>query len=291
MTASPCSALTRQDEAMTMASPLRGTESPEGGRLRRRSPSRRGRAGYGAAPPASSVLRIALRATALRAALDPGDHCGPWEQEQRAGPGLPPTRAATQTRRWPGMCKPPNPEETDELASGTQKAENHRYHSQALESVKHHLKPNRQRSVGPRQGGSPSPRTSWTAAFSSSRLQKNSSLRATSDGLSVRWASVASSGQSAQFSWPARQCPTPRADRRLRSAPGCAPSSVKSSPGSSPSTTPKQWCASASRSATHARNGSSPTAAPSPSTEPLTGLRPTTHNRQGPHPDRIRHRS
>ena len=75
---------------MTMASPLRGTESPEGGRLRRRSPPRRGRAGYGAAPPASSVLRIALRATALRAALDPGDHCGPWEQEQRAGPGLPP---------------------------------------------------------------------------------------------------------------------------------------------------------------------------------------------------------
>ncbi|MGH3224101.1 MAG: hypothetical protein ACRDPY_36375 [Streptosporangiaceae bacterium] len=43
--------------------------------------------GYGAAPPASRVLRIALRATALRAALDPGDHCGPWEQETRAGQG------------------------------------------------------------------------------------------------------------------------------------------------------------------------------------------------------------
>ena len=44
---------------------------------------------YGSAAPASRVLRIALRATALRAALDPGDHGGPWEQEKRAGRGLP----------------------------------------------------------------------------------------------------------------------------------------------------------------------------------------------------------
>jgi hypothetical protein len=42
--------------------------------------------GYGAASPASTVLRIALQATALRAALDPGDPRGPWEQEKRAGP-------------------------------------------------------------------------------------------------------------------------------------------------------------------------------------------------------------
>jgi hypothetical protein len=72
-----------------MTSPLRGPNSTEGGgcaaaHLRAR------RARYGAAPPAPRVLRIALRATALRAALDPGDHCGPWDQEQRAGPGLPP---------------------------------------------------------------------------------------------------------------------------------------------------------------------------------------------------------
>ena len=53
--------------------------------------------GYGAAPPASRMLRIALRATALRAALDPGDHCGPWEQETRAGQGLPrPDTGATR---------------------------------------------------------------------------------------------------------------------------------------------------------------------------------------------------
>jgi len=43
--------------------------------------------------------------------------------------------------------------ETDELASGTHKEENLRYLRQTLESVKHHLKPNRQRSVGPRHQG------------------------------------------------------------------------------------------------------------------------------------------
>ena len=31
------------------------------------------------------MLRTALRAAALRAALDPEDHDGPWEQEKRAG--------------------------------------------------------------------------------------------------------------------------------------------------------------------------------------------------------------
>jgi hypothetical protein len=61
---------------MTITSPLRGPNSPEGGgfaaaHLRAR------RARYGAALPAPRVLRIALRATALRAALDPGDLYGP----------------------------------------------------------------------------------------------------------------------------------------------------------------------------------------------------------------------
>ena len=37
----------------------------------------------------------------------------------------------------------PSPEEADELASGTQKAENHRYRRQTLESAKHYLRPNR----------------------------------------------------------------------------------------------------------------------------------------------------
>jgi hypothetical protein len=57
---------------------------------------------YGAAPPAPRVLRIALRATALRAALDPGDLCGPLGQEERAGPGLPPRCARRANPRWRG---------------------------------------------------------------------------------------------------------------------------------------------------------------------------------------------
>jgi len=59
--------------------------------------------GYGAAPPASRVLRTALRATALRAALDPGDHCGPSGQEERAGHRpAPPARGRNEASRcWP----------------------------------------------------------------------------------------------------------------------------------------------------------------------------------------------
>jgi hypothetical protein len=58
------------------------------------------RAGYGAAPPAPRVLRIALRATALRAALDPGASAAPGAQEERAGPGLPRRLRGPQPPRW-----------------------------------------------------------------------------------------------------------------------------------------------------------------------------------------------
>ena len=73
---------------MTAAGPLRRAAGHEGGGFAAAVFLFR-RAGYGAAPPASRVLRIALRATALRAALDPGDLGGPWRQEERAGQGLP----------------------------------------------------------------------------------------------------------------------------------------------------------------------------------------------------------
>ena len=73
---------------VTAAGPLRGPGKKRR-RLRRRCPCVRRAKAYGAAPPASRVLRIALRATALRAALDPGDLCGPSGQEKRAGHGLP----------------------------------------------------------------------------------------------------------------------------------------------------------------------------------------------------------
>jgi len=48
------------------------------------------------------VLRIALRATALRAAPDPGDPCSPWEQEERAGHSLPPPGAGATRPARPG---------------------------------------------------------------------------------------------------------------------------------------------------------------------------------------------
>ncbi len=47
----------------------------------------------------------------------------------------------------------PEPDETDELAFDKQEEENHKYRRRTLESVKHHLRPNRQRSVGPRHCG------------------------------------------------------------------------------------------------------------------------------------------
>ena len=92
---------------MTMTSPLRGPKSPEGGGFAAAHFLAR-RAGYGAAPPAPRVLRIALRTTALRAALDPGDHCGPWGQEERAGPGLPRAARGAQTQRWQATGSKPD---------------------------------------------------------------------------------------------------------------------------------------------------------------------------------------
>ena len=85
--------------------------------------------------------------------------------EQRyhaAGPGLP-LRCARRTPPGAvaGVREHPNPKETYELAFDTHKEENLRYRSQTLESVKHHLKPNRQRSVGPRQAATAA--VSWPA--------------------------------------------------------------------------------------------------------------------------------
>ncbi len=93
-----------------MTSPLRGPQAQK----EAASPPlifRHAAHATGAAPPASTVLRIPLRGTRLRRAVDPGDRCGPWEQEERAGPGLPPRCArrakpgrwrATRANRTPG---------------------------------------------------------------------------------------------------------------------------------------------------------------------------------------------
>ncbi len=103
-----------------MASPLRGPKSAEGGGFAA-AHFRARRACYGAAPPASRVLRIALRATALRAALDPGDHCGPWDQEERAGPGLPPALRAAHKPGGGGPHEPAERQDTGELAFDSHK--------------------------------------------------------------------------------------------------------------------------------------------------------------------------
>jgi hypothetical protein len=139
-----------------MTSPLRGGP---GAQKEAASPpliSWARRAGYGPAPPASRVLRIALARDSPAGCPGPRRPLRPLGPGRAAGPGLPPAlRAARKTPAVADVREHPNPQRTDELASGTHKEENLRYRSQTLESVKHHLKPNRQRSVGPRHGPQP----------------------------------------------------------------------------------------------------------------------------------------
>src|ERR1022692_2184271 len=60
------------------------------------------RAWYGAAPPASRLLRIA-DATALRAGLDPGDLCGPCGRKHGQATPAPRHARATPSARSPHM--------------------------------------------------------------------------------------------------------------------------------------------------------------------------------------------
>jgi hypothetical protein len=78
-----------------MTSPLRGPKSTEGGGFAA-AHFRARRVCYGAAPPASTVLRIPLRGTRLRRAVDPGDRCGPWARKSGQAQACP--RAARGTR-------------------------------------------------------------------------------------------------------------------------------------------------------------------------------------------------
>ena len=136
-----------------MTSPLRG---PPRAQKEAASPpliSSARRAGYGPAPPASRVLRIALARDSPAGCPGPRRPLRPLGPGRAAGPGLPPRCARRAKPAVADMREHPNPQGTDELASGTHKEENLRHRSQTLESVKHHLKPNRQRSVGPRHGG------------------------------------------------------------------------------------------------------------------------------------------
>ena len=94
---------------MTAASPLRGPNSREGGGFAAAA-FRARRAGYGAAPPAPRVLRIALaRDSPSGAALDPGDHCGPWDREERQAQACPRAARGAQTPAVAGAREHPNP--------------------------------------------------------------------------------------------------------------------------------------------------------------------------------------
>jgi hypothetical protein len=78
---------------MSAAGPLRGPHKGGGcaaaGLL---APAK----GTGPLPRPQGCCASRCRATALRAALDPGDPCSPWEQAKRAGPGLPHQARARQ---------------------------------------------------------------------------------------------------------------------------------------------------------------------------------------------------
>jgi hypothetical protein len=87
---------------VSAAGPLRG---PGQRRRLRRHPLPCARSGYGAAPPASRVLRIALRATALRAALDPGDRYGPAGRKPAGRPRPALARARAQGSEHPLLTK------------------------------------------------------------------------------------------------------------------------------------------------------------------------------------------
>src|SRR5258706_12174534 len=77
---------------MTTDHPLRGHNQHGGGFAAPDTLMCRAR--YGAAPPASRVLRIA-DATGLRPALDPGASTTPWGSQTRAGTGPAPGRRTT----------------------------------------------------------------------------------------------------------------------------------------------------------------------------------------------------
>ena len=83
---------------MTMTSPLRGPKSPEGGGFAAAHPLAR-RAGYGAAPPAPRLLRIAC-GDGLRPALTPETTAAPGARKSGQAQACPRAARGAQTRRW-----------------------------------------------------------------------------------------------------------------------------------------------------------------------------------------------
>jgi hypothetical protein len=91
-----------------MASPLRGPKSSEGGGFAAAHLLAR-RACYGAAPPASRVLRIALRATAPAGLpLTPETTAAPGSRKSGQARPAPALRAARKPGLWRGHRTKPN---------------------------------------------------------------------------------------------------------------------------------------------------------------------------------------
>ena len=92
-----------------MTSPLRGPKSTE--KEAASPPLIPGRAAQGTGPPLRppGCCASRWRATALRAALDPGDRCGPWGQEERQAQPCPRAARGAQNPAVAGVREHPNP--------------------------------------------------------------------------------------------------------------------------------------------------------------------------------------
>ena len=92
---------------MTMTSPLRGPKSPEGGGFAAAHLLAR-RTGYGAAPPAPRLLRIAC-GDGLRPVLTPETTAAPGARKSGQAQACPATRAARKPPRWRARELPGRP--------------------------------------------------------------------------------------------------------------------------------------------------------------------------------------
>src|SRR5437660_1870028 len=108
---------------MTMTSPLRGPRSPEGGGFAAAHLLAR-RAGYGPAPPASRVLRIALARDSPAGCPGPRRPLRPLGTGERQAQACPRAARSAQNPAVADVREHLNPQRTDELASGTHKEEN-----------------------------------------------------------------------------------------------------------------------------------------------------------------------
>ena len=90
-----------------MTSPLRGTESKEGGGFAA-AHFRARRACYGAAPPAPTVLRIALRATPCGLPLTPETTAAPGARKSGQAQACPRAARGAQPRAVAGHRTKPN---------------------------------------------------------------------------------------------------------------------------------------------------------------------------------------